>query len=379
MSQIDNFFESPKEHSIVKSDIVSEYFGAWVDIMKTRCKELTYLDLFSGPGMYEDGTPSTPVKIFEVVETKKIYENLKTYFYERDKGLGIKLENALKNHKVFKELRTKPEFSEREISREIIDELPINDCTLSFVDPHGYDLSANLLVTLIRNWGSDCIFYFTTSGIKRNIENASEEVDMMEIFGKKGLEELRSKLELEENWVEKDQLMLKALESKVLEIRGRPLYFLPFAMQFDDKRLTSYYLILITKHHLGFKMMKDIMSKGSRCFLDADEIPHYYYSKIEHEKGMQLELHLEKKTNRMEMLKEKLLKDFKGRELKVKYVVDDCHRKGYFETTSNIIDAMLRLELEPKPRLKVDSPQDKRPLRKGKPTLGEDRVVTFLN
>ncbi len=371
-----NFFETPKEHSKVKSDIVSEYFGAWVDIMKNRCSELTYLDLYSGPGKYENGYPSTPLKVFEVVERKRVYDNLTTFFYEKDIELRKKLEGSLRSHSAFEMLKTKPQFPEEEISSEIIGKLPISECTLSFVDPTGYRISAKLLSTLIRNWGSDCIFYLTTSGIRRNIENESEQDAMLELFGTEILQELKASFSKQDKWFERDRLILKSMAKHIRAIKGNPIYFLPFGMQFEDKRLTSYYLILITKHHLGFKMMKDIMSKGNRCFLDADGIPLYYYSKIEREKGTQLELHLEKKTNRMEMLKEKLLKDFRGRELQVKYIVDDCHRRGYFETTANIIDAMLILELGPK--LKVDKPREQR-MRNGKPTLGEKRVVTFLN
>ena len=106
----DSFFDSPKLHSIVKSDIVSEYFGAWATIMKYQkhCEELTYLDLFSGPGQYEDGKPSTPIKIFDVVEAKNLHSIFKAHFYEKDNGYRAKLNKVLKDHPAFNKLKIIP-------------------------------------------------------------------------------------------------------------------------------------------------------------------------------------------------------------------------------------------------------------------------------
>ena len=257
----------------------------------------------------------------------------------------------------------------------MISELPVNDCTLSFVDPHGYDVPAKLLAALVRNWGSDCIFYLTTSGIRRNIENSSEEEGMIDLFGEKGLKELRDFFKKQASWFQRDRMILKSLASRIREIKGDPLYFLPFGMEFEDRKLISYYLILITKHHLGFAIMKDIMSKEERCVLDPDGIPLYYYSKIEREKGTQLKLHLEKHSNRMGILRERLRNDFSKRKIRVKDLVESCHKKRYFETSSNVIEALLMLE--ELGIAKVDRSREKR-MRGGKPTLGPSRIVEFL-
>jgi three-Cys-motif partner protein len=67
----DDFFDEPKEHSKVKATIVSKYFKAWAGVMIAtlrrfeRQEKIAYTDLFSGPGRYEDGTPSTPLEILQ--------------------------------------------------------------------------------------------------------------------------------------------------------------------------------------------------------------------------------------------------------------------------------------------------------------------------
>lgn len=68
---LDNsFFEEQKEQSLVKSTIVAKYFDVWANVIVSVQKryprhkqKIAYIDLFAGPGRYEDGTQSTPLKI----------------------------------------------------------------------------------------------------------------------------------------------------------------------------------------------------------------------------------------------------------------------------------------------------------------------------
>lgn len=60
----DNFFKETSAQSEVKIRIVTKYFAAWSNVIlpsvKTHSKRIAYIDLFAGPGKYEDGTKSTP-------------------------------------------------------------------------------------------------------------------------------------------------------------------------------------------------------------------------------------------------------------------------------------------------------------------------------
>ncbi|MGE5481309.1 MAG: three-Cys-motif partner protein TcmP [Bacteroidota bacterium] len=66
---MDDFFEEQRLASRIKSELVTKYFMAWANIMKKRtpCGLIGYVDLFSGPGRYKDGSPSTPLMILEEV------------------------------------------------------------------------------------------------------------------------------------------------------------------------------------------------------------------------------------------------------------------------------------------------------------------------
>ena len=69
-STTDNFFSSQKEKSRVKTLIVTEFFKAYFPIISSTDlnRDVWYIDLFCGPGCYEDGTPSTPVQLLDVID-----------------------------------------------------------------------------------------------------------------------------------------------------------------------------------------------------------------------------------------------------------------------------------------------------------------------
>ena len=59
------FFEAQTMSSRIKASIVSEYFPKYCKIIISRHhpKQLRYIDLFAGPGRYEDGNASTPILV----------------------------------------------------------------------------------------------------------------------------------------------------------------------------------------------------------------------------------------------------------------------------------------------------------------------------
>ncbi len=70
------FFAEQSAHSRVKADIVFKYVTAWATVIfdprYNQKREAAYIDLFSGPGSYEDGTRSTPLLIVEEVLKKQM-------------------------------------------------------------------------------------------------------------------------------------------------------------------------------------------------------------------------------------------------------------------------------------------------------------------
>jgi three-Cys-motif partner protein len=62
----EEFYVEQTEQSLIKSKIVGSYFSAWSRIMLNYWSdEISYIDLFCGPGRYQDGSTSTPLKLIE--------------------------------------------------------------------------------------------------------------------------------------------------------------------------------------------------------------------------------------------------------------------------------------------------------------------------
>ena len=364
-----DFFRLAQPHSSVKSDIVAKYFGAWLHIIKKQTGTLTYLDLFSGRGYYEDGTPSTPIKILDKInEQPDVYDRLKVHFYEKDNELRVHLNNYVKQHSVFSKLRFKPTVHPDEINRSLVEALPANKMTFSFIDPCGYqNLSVELLAAVVKNWGSDCLFYLSTSGIRRNIDKKHQRDFMVEIFNEGGLERLEDGLATQGSLIQRDSLILKELNSNLN--RHVKIYMISFAMEYEQNQSTSHYLVFICKHSKGFELMKDIMSVYS--LKDASDIPLWIYSTLKSDVPVQGELF----NDRMQSLKKDVLQDFRGQRLQVGIVVEHCHILKYLYTEKNIKAALM--ELENTNELTIDKPRERRQRRNGRLTLGNNHIVSF--
>ena len=65
MSENKDFFKKQTDSSRVKATIISEYFPSYCKIIGKRHtpRKFGYYDMFAGPGMYEDGSLSTPLLI----------------------------------------------------------------------------------------------------------------------------------------------------------------------------------------------------------------------------------------------------------------------------------------------------------------------------
>jgi three-Cys-motif partner protein len=68
--------------------------------------------------------------------------------------------------------------------------------TFAFVDPYGYKgLSLPLIRALLKDWGSDCVFFFNYNRINMGLTNPIVDGHMKAIFGEGRLHDLRARLE----------------------------------------------------------------------------------------------------------------------------------------------------------------------------------------
>ena len=197
------FFDETTEQSRVKAAIVTKYFFAWAKVItptaKRMGKRILYIDLFAGPGRYKDGTKSTPLLILEqAIADSDMREMLVTYFNDAAAENSSSLTYAIEQIPGIAKLRHRPRIANELIGEEIVKELQNTTLapTLFFVDPWGYKgLSLDLIGSVLKDWGCDCIFFFNYNRINMGLQNPMVEEHMNALFGKVRADTLREQLD----------------------------------------------------------------------------------------------------------------------------------------------------------------------------------------
>src|ERR1700688_2378840 len=115
------FFEESREQSQVKARIVAKYFWPWAKVMIHSVKangigRIAYIDLFAGPGRYEDGTLSTPLMILQqAVADPDMCDMLVSVFNDCDSENIGKLKAAIEALPDIGKLKRKPQISTRTV------------------------------------------------------------------------------------------------------------------------------------------------------------------------------------------------------------------------------------------------------------------------
>lgn len=365
MSSNKNFWAIQEPHSRVKTEIATEYFYKWANIMRQQDGDMSYLDLCSGRGYYEDGSRSTPLVVLDKISRdKELTRRVKTHFYEKVRWVYRDLEAAIKHHSVYSKLRYEPKINPMEIRQETVPSLPITEMTFTFIDPWGYKgISLSLLSRVVKDWGSDCLFYLSIDAVRRNIENPKGEMEIRSIFGDSGFEELhRSK----RNASQKNPFhrsVIRQLTTAISSATKQRIFVLPFAVECEGRRGIRHYLVFVTKNATGFKWMKEYMSQHSLPSLDGE--PLYYYRESGHS--------TEDLFNpQLQCLRERLLREFSGVTLQVSNLIDQCNELAYLATIANLKAALLKLEANQ--QILVLPREGKR--RKAK-TMADDLTIEF--
>lgn len=167
----ENFFDEQSEQSQIKAALVTDYFWAWAGFMVRQQKQrpqygskLQYIDLFAGPGRYQSGAKSTPLMILErAVSDPEISSRLCAIFNDKDENNTQSLEKEIRAIPGYANLKNSPQIYTGEVGEHVIKQFQKLRLvpTFLFVDPFGYKgLSLQLVQSVIKDWGCDCVFFF---------------------------------------------------------------------------------------------------------------------------------------------------------------------------------------------------------------------------
>jgi three-Cys-motif partner protein len=240
----DSFYEAPEQQSIIKSELVTKYFGGWSTIMlqhtRSHPPRIAYIDLFSGPGRFDDGTDSTPLKVLKIaINDKRLRTHLVTTFNDSNPEYTVQLQAAVDALPGIETLTYKPEVVNTEVGSEIVGMLRQTRLvpTLFFVDPWGYrGLSLDLIGNAIRSWGCDCIFFFNYNRINPGINNPFVVERMNELFGPERADVLRRQLSGAQPAL-RQETIINSLAEALREIGGK--FVLPFEFKSAHGERTS--------------------------------------------------------------------------------------------------------------------------------------------
>jgi len=357
MPKTKSFFSKQTEASLLKAEIVSKYFSAWANVIASQGRpRIGYLDLYSGPGRYEDGNPSTPLFVLENAinhTNQKVRKTIRLTFNDSDPQNVEKLKGEIEKFPGIETIKISPKTNNIKISDKIvkvfegIKAVP----TLSFIDPWGYKgLSLKLVRALVKDWGCDSIFFFNYRRINPGIENEVLEKPISKIFTKEILLELRKKV-FGKDPFEREKIILQAVEDVFKEWGMN--YVLPFPFKSVTGKRTEHYLIFVTKNILGYNIMKEIMAKSSSSHIQ--NVPSFEYNPAA-AKEKQISM-FEKPRDKLEKM---LLNEFAGMNLTMGQIYQR-HNVGKGYIRKNYKEALLNLENQGK--IKTNSAQSK--CRKG--------------
>lgn len=371
-----DFFEERSVRSEVKTEIVRKYFWAWAKIMTAQVKKrggdrIGYVDLFAGKGRYNDGSPSTPLRILEgAIRDKVISQMLVAVFNDRDSenAAALKAEiDALPNIKLLKHA---PRVRNREIDDSLAEllERTATIPILYFLDPWGYKgLSLDLIKAGLKNWGCDCIFFFNYNRINAGLSNPVFTQNMNDFFGWGYADRLRDEICGKEP-SQRQELIINQLKRALSDLGGK--YTIEYCFKDDSGHKTSHFLIFTSKNVLGYNIMKQIMAgessskdHGVASFefnpLDRPELPS---------QGLLWEM-----ASPVDELGSSLMKEFAGRKVSVGEIYKK-HNVGKRYILRNYQDAIKKLDAVG--LIRTNPPIHKR-RRANKVTLSEAVEVSF--
>ncbi len=372
MALTDDFFAESLEQSRIKSRIVAKYFGAWARVIlptaKVKGSCLAYLDLFAGPGRYADGTPSTPIMVLQdAIKHADLRNMLVTIFNDKRRDFAASLQQAIDAIPGIATLKYKPVVRSEEVGEKIaaiFRETKLMP-TLFFADPWGYKgLSVSLIASVLQNWGCDCVFFFNYNRINPGLNNEAVREHMNDLFGERRAEALRRSL-VGLAPEEREDLIIEEL-SKALGELG-VTYVLPFTFKNEQGTRTKHHLIFASRKFKGYEIMKEIMARESS---QRDQgVGSFEYSPASTKYPTLFEL-----TRPLDDLEEMLYTGFAGQTLSMLNVYDR-HNVGRPYVKANYKSALIRMEAAGS--IKAEPPVEKRPKKIGKPTFGDDVIVTF--
>jgi len=276
--------KSPKPHTLIKHHILKKYLKEWFPILgrQKSFPRVIYIDGFAGPGIYEDGSPGSPIIAIQTAIThlQTLHASVDFTFIEfkQDRFKVLKEQvNIAKQPIVASDKNEKFKFntlcgSFSDIMPKIVEEYdtPKNggfNAAFVFIDPFGYaGIPLKLIGEIMRHRSCEVLITFMYEEINRFMADSGSDNARDELFGTVKWRECSQKLDKRERL----NCLYDLYQSQLSQVANIK-YIRSFAMLTGNDKF-DYFLFFGTNKPEGLRVMKSAMwsanQSGSYSFSD---------------------------------------------------------------------------------------------------------------
>lgn len=352
----EHFFEKQTMSSRIKASIVSEYFPSYCKIIAKRHvpKQIRYIDLFAGPGVYDDGNASTPILIARYCQNNDFLRNKVRLIFNDNMYSATLEQNFYKEFPVGTFLY-KPHFGKstvgccKEINKFLMQNTHENNRneypSLLFIDPFGYKgIETRVLAEFLKNWGNEIFLFVNTKRIHPALENDKFESLMLDLFPTT-LDQIRLDRRFKANVSERLSLIINSLGNEYETLLGGKVFYTAFKFQEEDIKTTSHYILHITKGARGYDLIKTIYNDFANIGTFFDGVNTYTFDAKKLD-STECELFDVNSAN-IDLLKNMIYEHFNDCIITA-YELFETHHKANLYSRSHYTEALRRLVEEGK-------------------------------
>ncbi|RYX87678.1 three-Cys-motif partner protein TcmP [bacterium] len=266
MSKEGDFFKEQTISSEIKAKIVTEYFPQYCKILlKKPQTSIRFLDLFAGPGKYEDQKHSTPLLLGKACAEDLILSQ-KVQFMFNDRRYSDELKNNFTNLLPEGTFTFEPRFGDKTVGKD--DKIksflnkPVSkrnpNPTLLLFDPFGYkEIDTLTLSNFLGNWGNELFLFVNIKRLNQGI-TVKKFDEYMQLLFPTSIEQLRNDRRYTASPQERVNLIIDKLASEFVNAVSFKLYHCAFRFQEEDSNSTSHYIIHFSKDKKGYELVKSV-------------------------------------------------------------------------------------------------------------------------
>ena len=267
-------FESYRAQTLAKHTILEKYIFAYFNTLKTNNRNLLYIDGFAGRGFYQspetgeriDGSPLRALR--KIASAPDLATKVTTIFIEKDAILAADLRTTVDRFYAQHPQIREPRIAVGDFATELkraLDELDARAVRLAptflFVDPCGVaGASFETVKRFMENDACELLLFFNIDGVRR-ILGLREDMGntLADLLGSRArATELLAAVDKCTTAARKEECIVRYYDELIRAETGAQFVTM-FRVESEDRRATSHYLIHVTKHPLGFRIMKDVM------------------------------------------------------------------------------------------------------------------------